>query len=141
MTGRRTFLAGMGATLALPWSLLRFPKPKKELAQDLNQDIRRLIPAAHWHCPQCSGRRVLMGEVGSRRLRCPKCEGYNGVFVHEDPYDRFLRELRDNVKQCLEQEDGQLEKLWIDPIDSKNRRLVHLVVGGREVRWYQTYGG
>jgi hypothetical protein len=81
-----------------------------------------------------------MGQVGSRRLRCPRCEGYDGAFVHEGPYDKFLRELRDNVKSALEAQDGSLEKLWIDPLKD-GRRLVHLVVGGREVQWYQTYGG
>lgn len=81
-----------------------------------------------------------MGQIGSRRLRCPVCEGYDGEFVHEDEYSKFLRQLRDNVKSVLEQADGQFERLWIDPLKD-GRRLVHLVVGGREVRWHQTYGG
>lgn len=134
MTDRRTFLAGISAALVSPWALLSAKKP-----QD-NSDIRRLIPAAHWTCPQCQGRRELMGQVGSRRLRCRRCEGYDGAFVHEHPYDRFLRELSSNVKSVLEQESGSLEKLWIDPLKD-GRRLVHLVVGDREVQFYQTYGG
>jgi hypothetical protein len=81
-----------------------------------------------------------MGQVGSHRLRCPRCEGYHGQFIHEDAYSRFLRELSSNVKWHLEQQSGSLERLWIDPVKD-GRRLVHLVVGDREVQFYQTYGG
>ncbi len=131
---RRKFIAG----IAVVPLALKFPLP---MPKDLSQDIRRLIPTHHWTCPQCSGRRELMGEVGSRRLRCPRCEGYDGPFVHEDPYDRFLRELRDNVRSRLEGQDGRLERLWIDPVTKDGVRLVHLVASGKESTWFQYYGG
>jgi hypothetical protein len=57
--------------------------------------------------------------------------------IDEDPYDRFLRELSDNAERYLEH--GRLEKLWIEP-PKDGHRLVHLVVGGREIKWYQYYG-
>lgn len=61
-------------------------------------------------------------------------------WLHEDEYDRFLRELSSNVKRHLEQESGTLQRLWIDPTRD-GKRLVHLVVGGKEITFYQTYGG
>jgi hypothetical protein len=130
---RRQLLIG---AVVVPLGLRFPPEPKK----DLNQDIRRLILAAHRHCPQCDGRRELLGQVGSRRLRCPKCEGYDGPFVHEDPYDRFLRELREQVVRRLEGQDGRLERLWIDPMED-GRRLVHLRTSGGDITFYQYYGG
>lgn len=140
MTDRRSFIVTLGTWLALPWPLLSAVGPK-EAKKEPHDSIRSLIPARSWVCPQCSGRRVLMGEVGSRRLRCPVCEGYYGEFVHEDEYSRFLRELRDNVKALLEQESGTFQRLWIDPAKD-GRRLVHLVVsGGRELTWFQNYKG
>ncbi len=57
----------------------------------------------------------------------------------EDPYDRFLRELREQVMQRLDGQDHRLEKLWIDPFKDGQRR-VHIVVGGKHISWYQPYG-
>lgn len=60
--------------------------------------------------------------------------------IPEDPYDRFLVELRDNVMRHLEHTDGRLQKLWIDPVKDY-KQLVHIIVGGKPISWYQSYGG
>jgi hypothetical protein len=48
------------------------------------------IPASDWVCG-AGHKRELMGEKGSRRLRCPICEGYEGNFLTEFDFE-FLRD-------------------------------------------------
>jgi hypothetical protein len=60
------------------------------------------------------------------------------MLVHEDPYDRFLRELWEQTVRRLN--GRKLEYLWIEPVRD-SRRLVHLFASGDELTWYQNYGG
>jgi hypothetical protein len=48
------------------------------------------IRARDWVCP-AGHERELLGKEGSRRLRCPICEGYKGNFLTEFDH-QFLRE-------------------------------------------------
>jgi hypothetical protein len=49
------------------------------------------IQASDWLCP-AGHKRELMGEEGSRRLRCPICEGYEGNFPTEFDFE-YLRNV------------------------------------------------
>jgi hypothetical protein len=60
------------------------------------------------------------------------------LLISEDPWGRFLRELEHQVKRRLN--GRRLDRLWIDPL-TDGRRLVHLVMGGQEITFYQNYGG
>jgi LSD1 subclass zinc finger protein len=44
------------------------------------------IRASDWVCP-AGHRRELMDEEGSRRVRCPICEGYDGALLTEFDYE------------------------------------------------------
>jgi len=47
------------------------------------------LPIRDWICP-AGHKRELMGEEGSRRLRCPICEGYEGNSLTKFDFE-FLR--------------------------------------------------
>ena len=39
------------------------------------------IKPSDWICPGCGCRREMLGELGMRKLRCPRCEGEDGPFM------------------------------------------------------------
>jgi hypothetical protein len=57
-----------------------------------------------------------------------------------DPYDKFLLELSQRVRETIIQHEITMDRLVIDPL-ANGRRLVHLhAADGREFQWYQDYG-
>jgi hypothetical protein len=55
------------------------------------RELAMFLPiSSDWVCP-AGHKRELLGEVGSRRLRCKICEGYEGSFLTEFDHE-FLRD-------------------------------------------------
>lgn len=65
---------------------------KQEWRDALLEQTSMFLPiqTEDWRCP-AGHRRELMGEEGSRRLRCPICEGHDGIFLTEFDHE-FLRD-------------------------------------------------